>query len=96
MQMTPGQFARENLDALLEPPGWKLQNNADFNRNASEGVAVGEFQLPSGPRDSLLFIGSKAAGVIEAERAGIALSGVATLSRWVMATTITSSPISHT
>ena len=32
------------------------------------GVAVREFQLPSGPCDYLLFIDGKAAGVIEAKK----------------------------
>ena len=36
-----------------------------------------EFQLPSGSCDYLLFIGDKAAGVIETRQSGIMLSGVA-------------------
>jgi type I restriction enzyme R subunit len=54
-----------------------LQNNSDFDRNAAEGVAVREFSLPNGPCDYLLFIGGKAAGVIEAKKLGSTLSGVA-------------------
>jgi len=50
---------------------------ADFNRNAAEGVAVREFHLENGPCDYLLLVGGKAAGVIEAKKAGITLSGVA-------------------
>ncbi|WP_433971934.1 type I restriction-modification enzyme R subunit C-terminal domain-containing protein [Tunturiibacter lichenicola] len=77
MQSTPEQRARQNIDLLLAAAGWNLQNNTDFNRNAAEGVAVREFQLPNGPCDYLLFIGGRAAGVIEAKRAGLTLSGVA-------------------
>ncbi len=41
------------------------------------GVAVREFQLDSGPCDYLLFVNGKAAGVIEAKKAGTTLSSVA-------------------
>ncbi len=75
--MTPEELARQQIDALLEAAGWVLQNNAEFNRNAGEGVAVREFSLPNGPCDYLLFVGGKAAGVIEAKKAGVTLSGVA-------------------
>lgn len=74
--MTPEQHAREKIDALLLSAGWILQSNSAFNRNAAEGVAVREFALPNGPCDYLLFVGGKAAGVIEAKKAGATLSGV--------------------
>jgi type I restriction enzyme R subunit len=77
MQMTPEQHAREKIDSLLIAAGWVLQNNSDFDRNAAEGVAVREFSLPNGPCDYLLFVGGKAAGVIEAKKLGSTLSGVA-------------------
>jgi type I restriction enzyme R subunit len=77
MPPTPEQLAREKIDGLLLSAGWVLQNNTDFNRNAAEGVAVREFSLPNGPCDYLLFVGGKAAGVIEAKRAGLTLRGVA-------------------
>lgn len=54
-----------------------LQNPNDFNRNAALGVAVREFQLTTGPCDYLLFIAGKAAGVVEAKKSGVTLSGVA-------------------
>jgi type I restriction enzyme R subunit len=75
--LTPEQRARESIDALLTTAGWIIQDNADFNRNAGEGVAVREFVLPQGPCDYLLFVGGKAAGVVEAKKAGVTLSGVA-------------------
>lgn len=74
---TPEQLARERIDELLRAAGWVIQDRADFNRNAALGVAVREFQLPSGPCDYLLFVDGKAAGVIEAKKAGATLSGVA-------------------
>lgn len=75
--LMPEQKARERIDALLEAAGWIVQDMAEFNRNAGEGVAVREFTLPNGPCDYLLFVGGKAAGVIEAKKAGITLTGVA-------------------
>lgn len=72
----PEQVAREKIDGLLSAAGWILQDKSSFNRNASEGVAVREFSLPSGPCDYLLFVGGKAAGVIEAKPEGHTLTGV--------------------
>jgi type I site-specific restriction endonuclease len=82
---TPEQLSRRKIDALLTTAGWVLQNANEFNRNASAGVAVREFQLPSGPCDYLLFVGGKAAGVIEAKKAGTTLSAVSEQSDRYMA-----------
>ncbi len=76
MSITPEQLAREEIDRLLMLAGWVLQDKDQFDRNASEGVAVREFSLSNGECDYLLFVGGKAAGVIEAKRAGSTLSGV--------------------
>ncbi len=73
----PEQHARARIDELLTAARWVIQDMADFNRNAAEGVAVREFHLDSGPCDYLLFVGGKAAGVIEAKKVGVTLSGVA-------------------
>ena len=75
--MTPEQLAREKIDSLLTSAGWILQDKATFDRTAAEGVAVREFSLPNGDCDYLLFVGGKAAGVIEAKKLGATLSGVA-------------------
>lgn len=75
--LTPEQIARGKIDDLLSAAGWSLQNPDEFNRNAALGVAVREFQLPTGPCDYLLFVAGKAAGVVEAKKAGVTLSGVA-------------------
>ncbi|WP_435641118.1 DEAD/DEAH box helicase family protein [Micavibrio aeruginosavorus] len=77
MPFTPEQLARQKIDAILTASGWAIQDMKDFNRNAGLGVAVREFQLPAGPCDYLLFIEGKAAGVIEAKKSGVTLSGVA-------------------
>jgi type I restriction enzyme, R subunit len=75
--VTPEEQARHQIDALLEAAGWVIQDRNAFNRNAALGVAVREFQLPAGPCDYLLFVEGKAAGVLEAKKAGVTLSGVA-------------------
>ena len=81
----PEELARARIDRLLEAAGWVLQDRAQLNRNAALGVAVREFQLPSGPCDYLLFIAGKACGVIEAKPVGTTLSGVAEQSSKYMA-----------
>lgn len=83
--MTPEQLARLKIDKLLEDAGWIIQDMSAFNRNAAIGVAVREFQLPAGPCDYLLFVGGKAAGVVEAKKSGVTLSGVAEQSEKYMA-----------
>jgi type I restriction enzyme, R subunit len=77
MGLAPEEQARASIDGLLSMAGWVVQDIADFNRNAAEGVAVREFPLQRGPCDYLLFVGGKACGVIEAKKAGVTLSGVA-------------------
>jgi len=85
MHLSPEQIARQKIDATLAASGWILQDMKEFNRNAALGVAVREFQLPAGPCDYLLFIDGKAAGVIEAKKLGVTLSGVAEQSAKYMA-----------
>jgi type I restriction enzyme R subunit len=75
-ELTPEQLARQRIDSLLTAAGWTIQNKAGFNRNAAIGIAVREFSLPNGEADYLLFVGGKAAGVIEAKPAGHTLGGV--------------------
>ncbi len=81
----PQQQAREKIDQLLSQAGWVLQDREAFDRNAALGVAVREFPFPAGFCDYLLFIDGKAAGVIEAKKAGVTLSGVAEQSARYMA-----------
>ena len=73
----PEHRARRTIDELLTAAGWVVQDRAEFERSAGTGVAVREFPLPAGPCDYLLFLDGKAAGVIEAKREGVTLSGVA-------------------
>jgi type I restriction enzyme R subunit len=73
----PEEISRSKIDDLLAAAGWIIQDRDDLDRNAGLGVAVREFPLSSGPCDYLLFVAGKAAGVIEAKKAGVTLSGVA-------------------
>ena len=74
--MTPEQKARQNIDQLLTAAGWTIQHREQMNLGASQGVAVREFQMASGPADYLLFIDRKAAGAVEAKPEGTTLGGV--------------------
>lgn len=77
----PEQQARKNIDALLEAAGWHVCDAAAANIHASRGVAIREFPLPGyGFADYLLYVEGKAAGVIEAKKEGVTLTGVETQS----------------
>ncbi|MCB1724993.1 MAG: DEAD/DEAH box helicase family protein, partial [Gammaproteobacteria bacterium] len=75
--MTPEQQARQKIDAMLAAAGWLVQDAAAANIQAAPGVAIREFPLPGhGFADYLLYVDGRAAGVIEAKKAGATLSGV--------------------
>ena len=70
--------ARSNIDRLLEAAGWRVFDVAQANIHAARGVAIREFPLKSGHgfADYLLYIDGRAAGVIEAKKEGVTLTGV--------------------
>ena len=74
--MDPEKKARQNIDQLLTKAGWTIQDRKQVNLGASQGVAVREFPMSSGPTDYLLFVDRRAVGVIEAKKEGTTLSGV--------------------
>jgi type I restriction enzyme R subunit len=78
MQMTPEQKARVEIDRMLREAGWLVQDVKSVNLQAGRGVAIREFPLERGFgfADYLLYVDGKAAGVIEAKKAGTTLSGV--------------------
>jgi len=80
--MTPEQQARESIDALLEAAGWHICDADKANIHAARGVAIREFSLARGHgfADYLLYVDGKAAGVIEAKKEGVTLTGVETQS----------------
>ncbi|MDT3706097.1 MAG: type I restriction-modification enzyme R subunit C-terminal domain-containing protein [Thiobacillus sp.] len=81
MAPQPEQQARGNIDRLLEAAGWHVCDAAAANIHAARGVAIREFPLPGyGFADYLLYVDGKAAGVVEAKKEGVTLTGVETQS----------------
>jgi len=78
--MTPEELARKNIDRQLTDCDWVIQNVADMNISAGEGVAVREFPLTTGEADYGLYINGKVAGAIEAKPEGHTLTGMETQS----------------
>ena len=71
----PEEKARTEIDAALTAAGWTLQDRNAVNLYAAQGVAVREFPLTTGHADYLLFVDGKAAGVVEAKKEGMTLTG---------------------
>jgi len=76
----PEAQARQTIDKLLTAAGWHVCDPAEANITAHRGVAIREFPLKSGHgfADYLLYVDGKAAGIIEAKKQGVTLSGVET------------------
>ncbi len=74
----PEDIAREQIDRMLISAGWAVQDAKAVNLFAKQGVAIREFELKPGfgTADYLLYVDGKAAGVIEAKKAGATLTGV--------------------
>jgi type I restriction enzyme R subunit len=78
--MTTEQDARGRIDHLLGLADWVVCDPEAANIHASRGVAIREFPLKAGHgfADYLLYVDGPAAGVIEAKREGLTLTGVET------------------
>ncbi len=78
MAEKPEERARAEIDRLLAAAGWSVQSMSETNIHAARGVALREFPLKSGHgfADYLLYIDAQAAGVIEAKKEGVTLTGV--------------------
>lgn len=78
MTLTPEAEARQQIDAMLAACGWLVQDMAQANIHAGRGVALREFPLKAGYgfADYLLYVDGQAAGVIEAKKVGVTLTGV--------------------
>src|SRR3990172_105131 len=78
MPLTSEDKAREIIDSLLEKAGWRVCDLSDANIHAHSGVVIRNFPLKSGHgfADYIFYVDGKAAGVIEAKKAGATLSGV--------------------
>jgi type I restriction enzyme R subunit len=75
---TPEEIARQQIDEAMDAAGWDVQNVEAANVHAARGVAIREFPLKHGHglADYLLYVDGKAAGVVEAKKAGTTLTGV--------------------
>lgn len=78
MVKKPEEEARETIDRMLNLAGWAVQDFQDAHIHAKRGVAIRNFTLAAGHgfADYLLYVDGKAAGVIEAKKAGTTLTGV--------------------
>ena len=72
----PEELARQEIDALLKPCGWDVQDKSAVNLAASRGVAVRELSFKTGEPDYTLFVDGKAIGTVEAKPSGHSLTGV--------------------
>src|SRR3990172_7861476 len=80
--MSAEQAARQNIDKLLWLAGWHVCDVTEADIHAARGVAIREFPLKTGHgfADYLLYVDARAAGVIEAKKEGVTLTGVETQS----------------
>jgi type I restriction enzyme, R subunit len=74
---TPEEFARENIDELLDAAGWIVQDYRALDFSAGAGIALREVPLTTGPCDYLLLVDRRPVGVVEAKKEGTTLSTVA-------------------
>ena len=63
----PEQIARDKIDKMLVLAGWIVQSKDKVNLSAGIGIALRETNTESGSADYILFVNSKAVGVIEAK-----------------------------
>ncbi|MNU64536.1 Type-1 restriction enzyme R protein [compost metagenome] len=67
MNQNPEQIARDRIDKMLDAAGWLVQSKDKVNLTAGIGIALRETNTESGAADYILFVNSKAVGVIEAK-----------------------------
>ena len=63
----PEQIARDKIDQMLIEAGWLVQSKDKLNLSAGIGIALRETNTESGSADYILFVNSRAVGVIEAK-----------------------------
>jgi type I restriction enzyme, R subunit len=78
----PEDKARENIDGMLTKSGWTVRDQGEANISAYRGLAIRNFTLKTGhgEADYLLYVDGRAAGVVEAKKEGVTLTGVETQS----------------
>ncbi|MGH9785150.1 MAG: hypothetical protein ACRD88_13295 [Terriglobia bacterium] len=70
--------AREEIEKALDQAGWSVQDLKVANLSVGRGVAIRNFPLNTGHgfADYLLYVDGRAAGVVEAKKEGVTLTGV--------------------
>lgn len=68
INQNPEQIARDKIDKMLTGAGWLVQSKDKVNLSAGIGIALRETNTESGSADYILFVNSKAVGVIEAKK----------------------------
>lgn len=78
MAKKPEDKAREEIDEKLEKSGWRIYDVKDANIHSDQGVVLRYFPLKAGhgEADYLFYVDGKAAGIIEAKKVGMTLTGV--------------------
>ncbi len=74
--LNPEARARIAIDEQLAECGWVVQDYQHAAVAAARGVAVREVPTEAGPADYVLYVDSRAVGVIEAKKEDITLTGV--------------------
>ena len=74
--LSPEALARIEIDQQLVACGWEVQDYQHAAVAAARGVAVREVPTEAGPADYVLYVDSRAVGVIEAKKQGTTLTGV--------------------
>ena len=74
--LNPEALARIEIDQQLVACGWEVQDYQHAAVAAARGVAVREVPTEAGPADYVLYVDSRAVGVIEAKKEGTTLTGV--------------------
>lgn len=64
--LNPEARARIEIDQQLAACGWVVQDHPHAGVAAARGVAVREVPTEAGPADYVLYVDSRAVGVIEA------------------------------
>jgi type I restriction enzyme, R subunit len=67
----PEQLARQEIDALLKPCGWILQDTNAVNLSVSRGVAVRELTFKGGEPDYTLHPESRLIGACSVDCSAI-------------------------
>ena len=78
MGKKPEDEAREVIDEMLLAAGWHISNYNEADIFSNQGEVIRNFPLKAGHgfADYLFYINGKAAGIIEAKKAGTTLTGV--------------------